>query len=138
MAKEIEIQVINIDLGIDVKEEIMKAAKNVSQKTKDVANEIVHQQVEKEAQKEAAKREKNAHKTEWDNKLEACCKRLVEQMHEEDPLVSAEELMSIANTTDLTGLMLRIKNYLKRTDNKYQINKKKRKKKTHYGFSASE
>ena len=135
MAKEIKIEVISIDLGIDVKEEIMKAAKNISQKTKDVADEIVYQQVEKEAQKEATKKEKNAQKTEWDNKLETCHKRLVEQMHEDDPLVSAEELMSIANTTDLTGLMLRIRNYLKRTDSKYQINKKKKNKKTHYGLS---
>ena len=136
MVKEINIEVIKIDLGIDVKEEIMKAAKNISQKTKDVADEIVHKQVEKEAQKKAIKEEKNAQKTEWDNKLEACHKRLIEQMNEEDPLVSPEELMSIAGTTELTGLMLRIRNYLKKTDVEYKLNKKKRKKQTYYELSS--
>ena len=136
MAKEIEIEVVQIDLGIDIKEEIMKASRSISSESKKVAEEIIAKQVEKKTQKEAAKKEKDTQKAEWETKLDACHGRLLAQMNEEDPLVSAEELMLIADTEDLTGLMLRIRNFMKRINSKFKLEKRKKQKKTHYALSS--
>lgn len=132
MAKEMMIELVEIDLGIDIKEEIMKAAKDISDETKEAANKVVAEKVAEKVQKDAAKKEKNDQKTEWTKKLEACYATMFSKIEDEDPFTSAEELLKIADTKDLTGLMLRIKNFMKKLPSEYKIKKIKRKKKTYY------
>lgn len=136
MAKETIIEVVEIDLDIDVEKEIKKAATSISEVSKQKADEIVAERVEEKAKKDAAKKAKEEKQDQWNDKLDACHARLVQQMGEEDSLVSAEELMSIAETDDLTGLMLRIRNYMKK-NSEHKLVKRKKQKKTHYELSSS-
>jgi hypothetical protein len=136
MAKETIIEVVEIDLDIDVEKEIRQAASSISEASKQKADEIVAEKVEEKAKKDAIKKEKEQKQNQWNDKLDACHARLIHQMNEKDPLVSAEELMLIAETDDLTGLMLRIRNYMKRIESAYKLEKRKRQKKTHYMLSS--
>ena len=121
MAKR-NIEVVKIDIDVDIEQEIRKAARNVSEDTKKAIDIIVSEAQEKQQKKQESIKQKQ----DATDRTSQCLEKLLLATPEK-PLHS-DEIKSIMDMTNLSAIMLRLKNTLK--DGK--IKKRKLNKANHY------
>lgn len=128
-----EILVVKIDLGIDIEEEIKKVGKSISKESKEAIAKIVDDAEQKQTEKQEAKKEKQREKDDWEDKIRSCVEVMKEA--DSDNPVSSDKLLEITGADKLTGLILRIKNYVKKNEGEYEIEKIRKHGKNSYYLS---
>jgi len=101
------IEVVNIDIGVDIEQEIRKAARNISEDTRKAIDIIVSEAQEKQQKKQESFKQKQ----DVADKTTQCLEKLLLATREK-PLHS-DEMKSMMNMTNLSGIMTRLKHALK-------------------------
>ena len=132
MAKEKpKIKILEIDLGVDVSKEIKDAAKGISKDVQDKINKMVEE-------KKAKGPTKKAKKAKEKERLEACFQRLFTSFTDDTTVDGAELLKIYEIPMNLSPLVLKIRNFLKKNKPDFSLEKTKRDGKTHYFLKRSD
>ena len=115
--------IITIDLKIDIEKEILNASRNISEDTRKAIDNLVKTSENKKREDKEQKEQKEQQKEQWSDDIKLCYKML-EAGTQHNPVIG-ENFLKHANTDNLSGLMIRIRNYHKKLKTDKTIAKKR-------------
>ena len=124
-----KIEIIDLNLGFDPRD--LTTRPQTSEKTIEKAKDLIaHEQIEQKAIQDHKERlaQENQKK---DEALEACLKKLIERVDTKET-TSIEEVLTITGSIDPVGIMIRLRNLIKRRGSLWEIKKTRAGGKTQY------
>ena len=108
---------------MDIEQEIFKAAMDISEDTKKAIDNAAEEINRKQEQKIEDKLQKEQAKTEFEDNLQKCYE-LLDSATSHNPVLG-DTLLEMAGADNLSGLMLRLRNAMKKQNITKKVSKKK-------------
>jgi hypothetical protein len=128
MAKE-KLKIIELDLGIDI-DNTLQPMPIRSETKQQITETIKLAKLEQDAINKLRTKKKHKEQKQL-NTIIRCYKALYDST-KNNTTISASELIKISETDNLSGLIIRLNNYIKKRGTHYKIKKKRIKGQTHY------